>query len=155
MTDALLIGAAGGSLAAQLFIIAREDLRTQRIPDALNLMLGVSGLLISFALQFDMAARLIGVVVGYAALAGLAFAYLQWRGRDGLGLGDAKLLAAGGAWIGWAGLPFATLAAAAAGLCYVAWRHARGARVGADERLAFGPFLAAGIFLVWAAQRWV
>jgi leader peptidase (prepilin peptidase)/N-methyltransferase len=149
----LLLGAASGALISQLYVIARVDLKTQRIPDGLNVVLLASGLGISFALGLDMPARLIGVAAGYGLLAGLAFVYLQLRGRDGLGLGDAKLLGAGGAWIGWTGLPFALLIAASGGLIYVAVQRLRGRAIAGDQRLAFGPFLAVGIAAVWLVQR--
>jgi leader peptidase (prepilin peptidase)/N-methyltransferase len=149
----LLLGAASGALITQLVLIARTDIATQRIPDPLNLVLFVSGLGVSTALGLDMPARVIGAVAGYGLLAGLAFAYLQARGRDGLGLGDAKLLGAAGAWLGWMGLPFALLIAASGGLIFVAIQRLRGRPIDAQTRLAFGPFLAIGIALVWLVQR--
>ncbi len=66
------------------------------------------------------------------------------RGRVGLGLGDAKLLAAGGAWLGVALLPDVLLVSALAGLCWAVGRR--------RSRIAFGPFLAGGIWVVWLYQ---
>jgi leader peptidase (prepilin peptidase)/N-methyltransferase len=153
VADLLLLGAASGALITQLWLIARTDLARQRIPDGLNLVLLASGLLVSLALSLDLGARLMGIAAGYGALAGLAFAYRQLRGRDGLGLGDAKLLGAGGAWIGVMGLPFATLLAASLGLVFVAVQRLRGRALSPTDRLAFGPFLGAGIAIVWLVQR--
>jgi leader peptidase (prepilin peptidase) / N-methyltransferase len=153
--SALLLGAATGAMGAQLFAIARHDRRTLRIPDSLNLVLLASGLVVCWALNLDLAARLIGTALGFIALWGLGEVYFRARGRDGLGLGDAKLLGAGGAWIGWTGLPFAALFAASLGLAYVALRRVRGRPIGAGDAFAFGPFLAAGLFTVWLVQRFL
>lgn len=152
-TSALLIGAATGALITQLVLIARIDLRTHRIPDGLNLVLFAAGLGVTWALGLGLIDHAIGAVAGYAALALLAFIYRRVRGWDGLGLGDAKLLGAGGAWIGWMGLPFALLIAASCGLAYVAWLRVRGKALALTDRLAFGPFLAVGIATVWLVQR--
>src|SRR3546814_16185239 len=64
--------------------------------------------------------HLVVALLGFALLAGLGFFYRRWRGRDGLGLGDAKLAAAGGAWLGWAALPSILLLASLGGFLWVA-----------------------------------
>jgi leader peptidase (prepilin peptidase)/N-methyltransferase len=148
-----MIGAATGVLSALLLAIAVADARTQRIPDGLNAILGAAGLIAAWALGLSLDAALMGAAAGYAALAGMAHLYFHARGQDGLGLGDAKLFAAGGAWIGWIGLPFALLLAASTALALVAAQRLAGRPIHADDRLAFGPFLAAGIFVVWLVQR--
>src|SRR3546814_12547732 len=56
--------------------------------------------------------RIIGAVAGYGALLGISGGYRLFRGREGLGLGDVKLLGALGAWFGWQALPFILLFAA-------------------------------------------
>ncbi len=94
----------------------------------------------------------IGAVAGYASLALIAALYRRARGVDGLGLGDAKLLAAAGVWIGWRLLPFAVLFAAAAGLTYVAVLRLAGKQIARTDALAFGPFLCAGVFIAWLAR---
>ena len=71
------------------------------------------------------------------------------RGREGLGDGDPILLAAGGAWVGWIGLPSVLLWASAAGLSFVAARLLVGGKVTGEDRLPFGPCLAVGIWLTW------
>jgi leader peptidase (prepilin peptidase)/N-methyltransferase len=72
------------------------------------------------------------------------------RGREGIGLGDAKLLAAAGAWVGWMGLPSTLLLAALSGLVYaIAARRAGGAALSADDRVPFGAFIGLGLWVVW------
>jgi len=84
--------------------------------------------------------------LGFLGLWAVASAYRALTGREGLGLGDAKLFAATGAWIGLAGLPGALFLAAMSGLAVEIARRALGRR-GWRERLAFGPYLA---FATWA-----
>ena len=60
--------------------------------------------------------HLIGGVLGFAAFFLIAWLYRQLREREGLGLGDAKLLAGAGAWLGWAALPSVVLLAACTAL---------------------------------------
>ncbi len=139
------------TLAGLLAIAATIDLRTRRIPDVLNLATAIAGLTATWLLQRDMWVSLIGIAAGYVALFLVSVGYRQLRGRDGLGLGDAKLLAGGGAWIGWMGLPFAVLMAAGAGLVFVAVSNLAGRKLTAIDALPFGPFLAAGIFATWLA----
>jgi leader peptidase (prepilin peptidase)/N-methyltransferase len=97
---------------------------------------------------------LIGIAAGYVGLLALNFAYRKVRGRDGLGMGDAKFLAAAGAWLGWSGLPFVVLIASATGIVYVAARRIAGRALGGRDALAFGPFLCVGFFVVWVAQNY-
>lgn len=139
------------ALAWCLLALAAIDIREGLLPDALTLPLAVVGLAAT-ALQTpdEISARLIGAGAGFAALAATREVYRRLRRRDGLGLGDAKLLAAGGAWVGWQGLPSALLLACMATLGWVLvegwWRRVG---VALDRRIPFGPGLCLGIWLVW------
>ncbi len=100
-----------------LLLLAAIDWRTGLLPDVLTLPLIVTGLTVAYAIDpASLADHVIGAVAGFAIFALLAAAYRRFRGRDGLGLGDAKLLAAAGAWLSWTGLPTTVLFAALAGL---------------------------------------
>ncbi|HVX58009.1 MAG TPA: A24 family peptidase, partial [Candidatus Saccharimonadales bacterium] len=68
---------------------------------------------------------------------------------EGIGLGDAKLLAAAGAWVGWEGLPSVVLLAALGGLLFVLGRSLRRRTMSATDRIAFGTCLCGGLWLVW------
>lgn len=139
-------------LAVTLLGITWIDLRHFLIPDFLSLPLLMAGLALALAdsapwvSAFD---RALGAGLGYLLLAGIAAGYLRLRGREGLGLGDAKLYAAAGAWTGWQGLPFVLLAASLAGLAGVLGLRLFGRRLGASDAVAFGPYLALGFWLVW------
>ncbi len=137
-------------LGWQLLLIAVIDGEHFRLPDRLTLPLLATGGLA--AVLLDQTAPLdavIGAAIGFGGLWLLALAYRRLRGRDGLGDGDPILLAAGGAWVGWIGLPSVLLWASAAGLSFVAARLLVGKRVSATDRMPFGPCLALGIWLTW------
>ena len=137
-------------LGWQLLLIAVIDGEHFRLPDRLTLPLLVTGLAAALAVDHTAPTdAVIGAVVGFAGLWLLARAYRRLRGREGLGDGDPILLAAGGAWVGWIGLPSVLLWASAAGLSFVAARWLVGGQVSGGDRLAFGPCRAAGIWLTW------
>jgi leader peptidase (prepilin peptidase)/N-methyltransferase len=91
----------------------------------------------------------LGAAAGYLVFRAVAMAYRAWRGRDGLGGGDAKLLAAAGAWLGWQALPAVVLEASLAGIAAALVARVLGRRIVATTVLPFGPFIAAAIWLVW------
>ena len=147
---ALLDAALTALLGWQLLLIAVIDAEHFRLPDSLTLPLLATGGLAAIVLdQTTPLDAVIGAAVGFAGLWLLALAYRRLRGRDGLGDGDPILLAAGGAWVGWIGLPSVLLWASAAGLSFVAARMLLGRKVSAVDRLPFGPCLAAGVWLTW------
>jgi leader peptidase (prepilin peptidase)/N-methyltransferase len=133
-----------------LLALAAIDLRDGLLPDVLTFPLLGIGLAVSYgidpALLVD---HIIGAATGFTAFAALAYLYRRLRGREGLGLGDAKLLAAEGAWVGWIGLPTIILFAAVIGLIAVLVQSRRGRVLAATDRLPFGPALAFAGWLVW------
>ena len=136
-----------------LLALGLIDARSWLLPDPLTLPLVVAGLIESLLFDRDeLTSRALGAAFGYLALRGVAYLYRRLRGRDGLGQGDAKLLAAAGAWVGAAALPqvilFAALAALGAALC----ARLAGIRLGALSALPFGPFLALATWVVWLLQ---
>jgi leader peptidase (prepilin peptidase) / N-methyltransferase len=133
-----------------LLALAWIDARHWLLPDLLTLPLVVAGLVAALALApGELASRALGAAGGYVFFRGLASLYRKLRGRDGLGQGDAKLLAAAGAWVGAAALPQVILIAAFAGLCAAGVMRIAGVRLGASSALPFGPFLALAIWVVW------
>ncbi|WP_419730960.1 prepilin peptidase [Lichenicola sp.] len=126
--------------------LAWIDLRWMRLPDLLTLPLLLLGLLSCRLLDPDaLPAHAAAAALGYSSFAALAWSYRRLRGRDGLGPGDAKLLAASGAWVGLAALPMLVLLAAVATL--VVALPSRRAR--AQVPIPFGPGLAFSLFAVW------
>jgi len=133
-----------------LLALAVIDLKHFILPDLLTLPLLLAGLVAAYFMDVDLIGHVIGAAAGYGAFATMKFAYRRLRGREGLGLGDAKLLAALGTWVSWQGLPTVVFGAAALGLIAAVVRSAVDGRGTAhDRRLPFGPFLAAAGWLVW------
>jgi leader peptidase (prepilin peptidase) / N-methyltransferase len=132
-----------------LLALALADIRTGLLPDALTLPLLLTGLIAAYLLTpADILDHLIGAAAGFIAFALLATLYRLLRGRDGLGLGDAKLLGAMGAWVSWQGLPTIILYASIAGLGMALWLFWR-QQLTATSRIAFGAPLALAGWLVW------
>jgi leader peptidase (prepilin peptidase) / N-methyltransferase len=136
-----------------LLTLAWIDAEHLLLPDILTLPLILIGLGASWYLSWpplmDAAA---GAAVGYGVFQLLAVAYRRLRGRDGLGAGDAKLLAVAGAWLGWQALGDVVLGAALAGIL---WYFVTRSPARLDEaapagpvELPFGPALAIAIWLV-------
>ena len=122
-----------------------------RLPDVLTLPLLLAGL--GCTALLDPAAtpdHALAAALGYAAFRLLSWSYRRLRGREGLGEGDAKLLAASGAWVGLAGLSPVVLSGALAGLAIalVRSRRLRSGGLRAGTVVPFGTALAVGTWLV-------
>ncbi len=138
-------------LAWALLLLSAIDIAAYRLPDIITLPLLAIGLVIAYTLLPDqqMIDHAIGACVGFTMLWLLSRGFRFWRGKDGLGLGDAKLTAAAGAWLGWAALPSVILIASLIGiLTYGAFAFLRG-RSALLVPLAFGVPLALAIWLIW------
>lgn len=138
----------GCGLGWALLALAATDFRYFLLPDFLTLPLVVAGLAVVWFFDGDaFAAHVIGAVVGLSFIIALHYLYRALRGRDGIGLGDAKLFAAAGAWVGWSGLPSVMLIAALSALAFAVIR--RGERLSAADRVPLGAFLCLGLWIVW------
>lgn len=136
-------GVGGALFGWVLAVLALLDLDNFWLPDALTLPLVVLGLGMGAPPLID---RLIGALAGWMTLAVVAYLYRRARGRIGLGQGDAKLLGAIGAWLGWTVLPWVVLGACVIGIAVAV---ARGMK--RDDRLPFGALLAASGWAAWLA----
>lgn len=139
-----------GGLLLSLSVI---DARHFILPDELNAVLAVTGLVMVWRfVPGDWVAHLIGGLAGFSVLYLVEIAFKRFRGIDGLGRGDAKMLGAIGLWTGWMSLPSVLLIASWFGLAFGgALMLMR--RLPDTERLPipFGPFLAIGAYIVWFA----
>ncbi|MCL2895250.1 prepilin peptidase [Brenneria tiliae] len=131
-------------LCSFLLALAAIDGKTQLLPDSLTLPLLWLGLLFNLSATFvPLDEAVVGAVAGYLSLWLLYWGVKLLRGKEALGYGDFKLLAALGGWLGWRALPSLLLIAALSGLVVtLLWRGLR--REKADRPLAFGPWLALG-----------
>jgi leader peptidase (prepilin peptidase)/N-methyltransferase len=132
-----------------LLTLAWIDWRHLRLPDTLTLPLLLAGLAITWLeAPQDVTDHAIGALVGYLGFRLLAWAYRTLRGRDGLGQGDAKLLAAGGAWLGWMALPHVIVIGAVCGIVVALAVAARRGRLDGAAMIPFGPCLAFSIWVI-------
>jgi leader peptidase (prepilin peptidase)/N-methyltransferase len=147
------IAGAGWALFGWLLVtLAALDTRHFWLPDKLTLTLGAAGLLTGgLTTGMPLLDRVIGVAAGFGSLWAIGAAYRAVRHRDGLGLGDAKLLGAIGAWLGWQALPFVLICASIIGLIAAVI----GGDVRRDRAVAFGAALAAGAVPGWLALQWL
>jgi leader peptidase (prepilin peptidase)/N-methyltransferase len=126
------------------------DLRTTKLPDVLTLPLLVTGLAATAVSDFDaLLDHVAAAALGFGALFGIARAYRWLRGRDGMGLGDAKLFAALGAWLGLRDLPAVLLVAFCLALMAAIIASVGGGRMKAVAAIPFGAFLALAGWLIW------
>lgn len=137
-------------LGLLLVALSVVDLQQYRLPDSLNALLLATGLATAaIGGPERLAWSAVAAVAGFAALWLVARGYRHVRGRAGLGLGDAKLLGAGGSHLGIEALPSVLLIAAAAALLTVLVAKFAGRTVTPGDVIAFGPFLAFAIWIVW------
>jgi leader peptidase (prepilin peptidase)/N-methyltransferase len=134
-----------------LLTAAEIDRRHLLLPDVLVLPLVAAGPVVLYAAApWQVTPAVLGAAGGFALLTAVARIYRRARGREGLGLGDAKLFAAAGAWTTIAGLPSVLLVAAAGGLAAAGVSAYRNGGLSGECEMPFGPFLAAGLWLVWS-----
>jgi len=140
-------GLAGLLLSWTLIAAAGIDLDHKLLPDQLTLPLLWAGLLLNlFGVFTDLDSAVIGAVAGYLSLWLVFHLFRLATGKEGMGYGDFKLLAAIGAWFGWQVLPGVILLASGVGaIVGIGLILAR--RQGREVPIAFGPFLAAAGWL--------
>lgn len=130
------------------------DLDTQLLPDALTLPLLWAGLLVNLgATHVDLRSAVIGAVAGYLTLWSVYWLFKLATGKEGMGFGDFKLLAAIGAWLGWQQLPLTILLSSVVG-AIIGLALIVIAKRGREIPMPFGPYLAiAGmIALFWGKE---
>jgi leader peptidase (prepilin peptidase)/N-methyltransferase len=137
-----------------LISLTAIDFDTQLLPDSITLPLLWCGLAFNLAhIYSDLPSAVIGAMAGYLTLWSVFWLFKLATGKEGMGYGDFKLLAALGAWLGWQMLPaiilLSSVVGAAVGISLIIFsRHGR------NTPIPFGPYLAAagGIALFWGQQ---
>jgi leader peptidase (prepilin peptidase)/N-methyltransferase len=127
------------------------DFDTQLLPDDITLPLLWAGLLLNLTHTYtDLSSAVIGAALGYLTLWGVYWLFKLITGKEGMGYGDFKLLAAIGAWMGWQMLPLVILTSSLVG-AVVGITLIVVARHGRNIPIPFGPYLAGGglIALFW------
>ena len=136
-------------LGWSLIALAAIDWREGLLPDILTLPLIPVGFLAAFLAHERMLPYVFGAIAGFALFATIKSLYARIRAREGLGYGDVKLAAAAGAFVGWEGLPSVVLVAALTGLITALIGGVARRELALDQRIAFGPGLCLGVWLVW------
>ena len=143
--------AAAAALTWSLLTLAVIDFDTQLLPDDITLPLVWAGLLLALGDVFiPLKDAVIGAAAGYLVLWSVYWIFKLVTGREGMGYGDFKLLAALGAWLGWQAIPqiilLSSLTGAIFGIVMIIFR-------GRDRQIPmpFGPYLAAA---GWLALMW-
>lgn len=145
--NGLLWSSATILLAGALTYLTWTDLKSHRLPDVVTLPLICCGLILSTTGGApQLVSSVLGGAIGFGLFALIGQIYFLRNGREGLGLGDAKLFAAAGTWLGWSSLPAALLVSAGGALVF-ALATRRG-----TAHLPFGPWISLGFFLVWMKQ---
>jgi len=140
----------GCALGWTMLAASLIDFRHLILPDSLVLPLVPAGIALHALIVPDRwPDHVIGAAAGFLGFALIRQIYARLRGREGLGLGDVKLLAAAGAWVGWAGLPSVVFLAAAFVLTGLAAGRLVGRAVDRRAEIPFGPALALAVWLVW------
>jgi len=152
---AVMVLPAGLSVVSVLFgwmllTLALLDLKSLWLPRVVTWPLAAVGLLVTgFWNDGFPTDQAIGAVAGYLLMVLVAYLYRRYRGREGLGEGDAHLFGALGAWVGWPGLPSILLFAGLSGLLCVLMQMLTDRRIDWTTRMPFGPHLCIGGWLVW------
>ncbi|GAB5477352.1 MAG: A24 family peptidase [Marinobacter nauticus] len=150
-----LLGPSESALWALLMVwalvaLTMIDFDTQLLPDGITLPLMWLGLVLnSFGVVTDFGSAFWGAVAGYLSLWSVYWLFKLATGKEGMGHGDFKLLAALGAWLGWQLLPavilLSSLVGAIVGISLMVFR-----KHGREVPIPFGPYLAAaGLLSLW------
>jgi leader peptidase (prepilin peptidase) / N-methyltransferase len=134
--------AAAALFSFALIALAGIDLRTQLLPDIITLPLLWAGIFVNLLGLFtDLPSSVIGAMAGYLSLWIIFHIFKLLTGKEGMGYGDFKLLAALGAWTGWQALVLivllSSLIGAVVGIGLIVLRS-----MGRDIPIPFGPYLA-------------
>ncbi|WP_233492786.1 A24 family peptidase [Chromobacterium sp. ATCC 53434] len=137
------------ALCYLLLALALIDFDSRLLPDCLTQPLLWLGLLANlFHLMVPLTDAVAGAMAGYLSMWGIAAVFRALTGKDGLGQGDFKLVAALGGWLGWSAVPliigFGATMSALSGLLLI-----RAGRLDADQAQPFGPWLIAAGVVAW------
>ena len=136
-------------LAVWLLALAAIDLDRYLLPDVLTYPLIIAGLGYSYVSGVGPILAFAGAIIGYGLIAGLAWFWRHNFGREGIGLGDAKLLAAIGAWCGIFALPMVLLVSSTSAIALILVLSVGQKSVDRNTAIPFGPLLCLGFWVAW------
>lgn len=137
-----------------LIVLTMIDVDHKLLPDNITLPLMWLGLVFNLSGTFvSLQDAVLGAMLGYLLLWSVYWLFKLLTGKEGMGYGDFKLLAALGAWLGWQALPLIILLSSLVGaICGIALMVAKG--TGKEVPIPFGPYLAAAgwLSLMWGNE---
>lgn len=138
------------ALYLNLAALSIYDARSYRLPNLLNFtFFCLAGAIALLSPLYALSWHLIGAVIGFLFPVCLNWAYYKLRGRDGIGMGDAKLLGGAGLLLGWPNLPLILTIASIMGLVFALAKNFGNLRDGRQIYIPFGPFIAFATIIVW------
>ncbi|MEL7453506.1 MAG: A24 family peptidase [Pseudomonadota bacterium] len=149
-----LFGLPGPSIALSLFLLVSLlalcwfDFDRMILPNFLTYPLIVTGLVRAWFVEAPILDHILGSIIGYTIVVVINFVWRKRRGRDGMGLGDAKLFSACGAWFGALAIPMIFLIASGSALALIVVTGKLRADT-ADQPFAFGPFIVLAFWTMW------
>jgi leader peptidase (prepilin peptidase) / N-methyltransferase len=152
----MVLGVFFGLLCLLSAVLAWIDIRRGIIPNWLNLTIAVLGLskaVLAGGLLAGLQAACEGAAIG-AVFWLLRRLYFAFRKIQGLGLGDVKLLAAAGIWVGVAGVPMLLMVAALTALACAGLMQLGGRQLTGQTSMSFGPFLVIGLLFASGTQQY-
>lgn len=151
-------GAGGAVLAGLMLAIAVIDHRRMIIPDELNALAFIVGLVAAGIGTEDTSSIVLQALVRASLMFVLFFAFRiafrMLRGAEGMGFGDVKLAAVAGVWLDWAFLPVALEIAALSALAMALYARFRDPGFDPKARRPFGAFFAPAIWICWVLTAW-
>jgi leader peptidase (prepilin peptidase)/N-methyltransferase len=152
-------GAAGAILAGLMLAIAVVDHRRMIIPDELNALALIAGLVVAGAAAdappaIAVSQALVRAGLMFGLFFGFRAGYRALRGLEGMGFGDVKLAAVAGVWLDWAGLPIVVEIAALSALTAALCARLRGDGIDPKSRLPFGTCFGPAIWICWLLAVW-
>jgi leader peptidase (prepilin peptidase) / N-methyltransferase len=147
-------GVAGAALATLMLAIAIIDRRRLIIPDQLNALAFMAGVVaVGVRAEAPPGEAITQALLRAAVMFGAFFAfragYRRLRGMEGMGLGDVKLAAVAGVWLDWAALPIVVNIAALSALASALLGSLKGKEYSPTSKLPFGAFFAPAIWICW------
>lgn len=135
------------ALICLLISLSFIDLKYKTLPNSLNILLILSGILFNLKETETLISSLAGMTIGYLFFLIIEKSYFKIYGHQGIGRGDAKMLSGIGAWIGWSSLPVVLFSSSFLAICAYVFLKTSPV-VNNKDGIPFGPFMSLGALLV-------
>ena len=136
--------------AVLLALSSMIDWKHGRIPDLINLLVLIFGLLmVATTAGENWSHHLMGGLMGYFGIRIIEIAYKTITSRDGIGGGDSKMIGAVGIWVTWSSLPLVLVTASLMGIAMIIATNVARRKVRRTSHIAFGPSIALSSWTIW------